>query len=166
MAKGTKMDELLFVNKGDLWMVEQLVTSFFASAAFGIIFKAPKKSIIKCGFVGMIGWLVYLIFISNAFDSVSASLFASFVVGLFSQGFAKKYKMPVTIFIVCGIIPLVPGGLAYDAMRSFVENQYDLAIGKSTKTLLIAGSIALGLIFSEVINQIFRKERFEPKSKI
>lgn len=147
-------------------MIAQLVTSFLASAGFGIIFKVPKNSIIKCGFVGMVSWFVYLVFLSNNFDSVSASLIAAFVVGWISQIFAKRYKTPVTVFIIGGIIPLVPGGLAYDAMRSFVENEYDLAISKSTKTLLIAGAIALGLIFSEVVNQILKKKKKEPIPKI
>lgn len=40
-------------------MFAQVVTSFFASAAFGVLFNTPKESVIKAGFVGMIGWVLY-----------------------------------------------------------------------------------------------------------
>jgi len=76
-----------------------------------------------------------------------------------SQLLAKIYKTPIIIFSVSGIIPLVPGGLAYDAMRNIVENQYDVAVQLAAKAFMISGAIAIGLIFSEVINQVIRKSR-------
>jgi uncharacterized membrane protein YjjB (DUF3815 family) len=47
--------------------------------------------------------------------------------------------------------------LAYDAMRNFVENDYNSAIALAAKVLMLAGSIAFGLVFSEVINQVIKK---------
>ena len=35
---------------------------------------------------------------------------------------SRYYKRPMIIFIVAGIIPLVPGGLAYDATKNLVIN--------------------------------------------
>lgn len=35
-------------------IVEQAVTSFIASLAFGIIFNAPRKMLFPCGIVGML----------------------------------------------------------------------------------------------------------------
>lgn len=144
-------------------MIIQLITSFIAAAAFGVIFNAPRNSIIKCGIVGMAGWFIYLKMIDFGYDAVPASLIASFVVALISQLFARLYKTPVIIFNVGGIIPLVPGGLAYDAMRNLVENDYSLALPLAAKAGLISGAIALGLIFSEVINQLLRKSKQPPK---
>src|SRR5574342_758934 len=132
--------------------VEQLITSFIASAAFGIIFNAPKESLFKCGFSGMIGWIVYYGLDYNGFGTVFATLMASFLIAVVSQVFAKAYRTPVIIFSVAGIIPLVPGGLAYDAMRNFVENNYNIAISLAAKASMISGAIAVGLVFSEVIN--------------
>ncbi|UII56459.1 threonine/serine exporter family protein [Cytobacillus spongiae] len=146
-------------------IVEQLVTSFIASAAFGMIFNAPKRSLIKCGIVGMLGWIIYVYMTENNADPVLASLLASFAIAVLSQFFAKMYKTPVIIFSVAGIIPLVPGGLAYDAMRNFVENDYNLAINLAAKAFMISGSIAIGLVFSEVINQIIRQSKLNPKRK-
>lgn len=135
----------------------QLITSFIATAAFGIIFNAPKETLVKCGLVGMGGWLIYYIIEDKTGDAVFATIAATVFVGVVSLELAKFYKTPVIIFSVAGIIPLVPGGLAYDAMRNFVENDYQLALSLGAKVTLISGSIAFGLVFSEVINQIIRK---------
>jgi len=141
-------------------MVEQVVTSFIASVAFGVIFNAPKQSLIKCGTVGMIGWAIYawLHYVQDV-DNVVATLLASFVIAFISQFFAKRYKTPMIIFSVAGIIPLVPGGLAYDAMRNFVENDYYRAVELDVKAFMISGSIAIGLVFSEVVNQLIKRPK-------
>lgn len=138
-------------------MFFQLLTSFIASAAFGILFNVPKKSLIKCGLVGMTGWFFYVVLVRHDYDAVVASLIAAFIIAVISQIFAKMYKTPIIIFSVSGIIPLVPGGLAYDAMRKFVENDYNLAIQLAAKAFMISGAIAVGLVISEVLNQLVRK---------
>lgn len=138
-------------------MFEQLITSFIASAAFGVIFNAPVKTLLKCGLVGMVGWMVYIGLNQYTNDTVFSSVIASFCIAIISQFFAKTYRTPVIIFNVSGIIPLVPGGLAYDAMRQVVENDYNAAISLAAEAFMISGAIAIGLVFSEVINQIIKK---------
>lgn len=141
-------------------MIVQLITSFVAAAAFAILFNAPKKSLIKCGLVGMAGWFVYITLVDYSFDAVIASFFAAFIVAVISQIFAKVYKTPIIIFSISGIIPLVPGGIAYDAMRHFVVNDYNSAIQLAAKAFMISGAIAVGLVISEVLNQIILKIKF------
>lgn len=138
-------------------MIEQFVTSFIASAGFGIIFNAHKKSLIKCGLVGMVGWVIYLFLVESQIDAILSTFLAAFVVAAFSQFFSRMYKTPVIIFTVAGIIPLVPGGLAYGAMRSFVEKDYNMALQLAAQAFMVSGAIAMGLVFSEVIHQVIRK---------
>ncbi|RBW71175.1 threonine/serine exporter family protein [Bacillus taeanensis] len=140
-------------------MIEQLATSFIASGAFGVIFNAPRKSLLKCGLVGMVGWVLYIVLVESEVDTVLATFAASFFIAVISQVFAKVYKTPIIIFSVAGIIPLVPGGLAYDAMRNFVENDYNAALQLAAKAFMISGAIAMGLVFSEVINQMIRRSK-------
>ncbi|MCM3602918.1 threonine/serine exporter family protein [Robertmurraya korlensis] len=148
-----------------MYILQHLLLSFLAAAAFGIIFNAPKSSLIQSGFVGMLGWMIYILFTMNGADAVNATLIASFVIAVASQVFAKLYRTPIIIFIVAGIIPLVPGGMAYDAMRNFVENDYNIALALAAKAFLISGAIAMGIVFSEVINQLIRKTAITKKSE-
>ncbi|MGD6817888.1 threonine/serine exporter family protein [Metabacillus sp. 84] len=146
-------------------MIEQLITSFIASAAFGMIFNAPRKSLVKCGFVGMLGWIIYYVMVESRYDTVFSTVVASFVIAVTGQVFSKIYKTPVIIFSVAGVIPLVPGGMAYDAMRNFVQNNYDLALSLAAKAFMVSGSIAIGLVFSEVINQAIRQTQLNRLNK-
>jgi uncharacterized membrane protein YjjB (DUF3815 family) len=138
-------------------MLVQIMTSFAASIGYGALFNTPKRLLIACGFCGMVGWMVYILLIARHIDSVPASLVAAFTVSILSQVFARVYKAPIISFNASGIIPLVPGGLAYDAMLSFVHNNYDAAIQAAAKVFLISGAIAVGLLFSEVAYRVTRK---------
>jgi len=140
-------------------LLEQIITSFISSAGFGIIFSVPKESLLKCGFVGMVGWMGYFILSTHGLDIVIATGIASFIVAVISQVFSKLYKTPIIIFTVCGIIPLVPGGMAFNAMKNFVENDYSYAMSLAAKAFMLSGAIAIGIVFSEVVNQIIRKSK-------
>lgn len=146
-------------------IMEQLVTSFIASVCFGIMFNAPKTSLSKCGFAGMVGWLIYFVLAEANVDQAIATLAAAFFVAVISQIFARIYKSPSIIFSVMGIIPLVPGGLAFDSMRHFVENDYGVALQLAAKAFMISGAIAFGLVFSEVVNQIIFKTKIKSRTK-
>lgn len=135
----------------------QLAASFIASAGFGVLFNAPKKALIPCGTVGMIGWIFFYTLTNLQMDIVAATTFASVLVSILSHLFSRFLKRPIIIFNVSGIIPLVPGGVAFNAMRNFVENDYNTAIQLSAQVMLLAGGIAIGLMFSQVINQIVTK---------
>ena len=56
--------------------------------------------------------------------------------------------------MVTGIIPLVPGGLAFDATKNLVLLQFGKAINTMLEVTLIAGAIALGLLFADQISKI------------
>lgn len=138
-------------------IIVHLITSFVAAAGFAIIFNAPRQALVYCGFVGMSGWILYYLLVLQGMDVVPATVLAAVLVAVLSQLFSKLRKTPIIIFNVSGIIPLVPGGIAYDAMRHFVENDYLTGVELAAKVVLLAGGIAIGLMFSEVVNQIIRK---------
>ncbi len=146
-------------------ILEQLVTSFISAAAFGIIFNIPKESLLKSGFIGMVGWIIYFIMTTNGMDEVPSTVIAAFVIAIISNVYARLYKTPIIIFTVAGIIPLVPGGMAFNTMRYFVQNQYNDAINLAAKAFMISGAIAIGIIFAEVFNQLIRKWQIEKSSR-
>ncbi|MBA4538732.1 threonine/serine exporter family protein [Bacillus aquiflavi] len=140
-----------------VYILTHLLLSFIASASFGVIFNAPRQSLIQCGFVGMIGWISYILLADFGVDAVQASFVGAFAVALIGHVMAKRYKMPMIIFSVAGIIPLVPGGLSYDTMRHVAGNDYLGAIPLAAKAFMISGAIAMGLVFAEVFVQLFLK---------
>ncbi len=110
-----------------MFWILNFIFSFLASMFFCVIFDAPRKLYLSCGFVGTCGWMVYTLFF-NGFNvhTIYSSFFGSLALGLLSHYMARKQKEPAIIFMVTGIIPLVPGGLAYDAtlIKFQYSNQY------------------------------------------
>lgn len=131
--------------------------SFIAAAAFGIVFNIPRRTLVSCGLVGMTGWLVYRTYFLTFDDSIQATFAGAFAVALLAHILAKMFKMPMIVFSVAGIIPLVPGSRAYNAMRNIVEEKFLEAIAFAAEALMISGAIAMGLVFAEVLMQVFFK---------
>jgi len=141
-------------------IIVQLIVSFFSTAGIAIIFNVPRKTLFHCGFVGVIGWIIYYLLTERGMDVVDASFFSSFIIAIVAHLYARRFKMPMIIFIVAGIIPLVPGGMAYNAMRNVVEDDYLQGLQYGLKAFLITGAIVMGLVFAEVLMQfVFRAVR-------
>ncbi len=101
-----------------LFYLFHFTISFISTVLFSIIFNAPKRLLVACGFVGAIAWTIYQLTVDLEFGKVGASFLGSLILGLMSHTMSRRYKRPVIIFIVPGIIPLVPGA-AYQATRFF-----------------------------------------------
>ena len=122
---------------------------------FSVIFDAPRKLYLSCGFVGACGWMVYILFFDGLeVHTIYSSFFGSLALGLLSHYMARHMREPVIIFMVTGIIPLVPGGLAYDATKNLVLLHFSTAINTMLEVTLIAGAIALGLLFADQISKL------------
>ena len=122
---------------------------------FCVIFDAPRKLYLSCGFVGTCGWMVYTLFFNGfSVHTIYSSFFGSLALGLLSHYMARKQKRTCNHFMVTGIIPLVPGGLAYDATKNLVLLNFSTAINTMLEVTLIAGAIALGLLFADQISKL------------
>jgi len=144
-------------------ILTQIGLSFLATSCFAIIFNAPFKVIPWCGIVGSLGWTIYHLLSQAGVYEVHATFIGAFVVSIVAHIYARRLRMPMIIFSVSGIIPLVPGGIAYNAMRNIVEVDYLTGMEYGIRAFLISGAIAMGLVFAEVMMQfvyrIMRKGR-------
>ncbi|MCU7556297.1 threonine/serine exporter family protein [Macrococcus capreoli] len=131
----------------------QTIISFFASIFFAIVFNAPRKLLMACGFVGGIGWMVFTIAETSKLTMAVGAFLGSLSLSLCAHLFARYYKRPVIIFNVAGIIPLVPGGVAYDATKNLIISDYSEALSKGMEATLISGAIAFGLLIAEIVFQ-------------
>ncbi|MFJ8263216.1 threonine/serine exporter family protein [Rummeliibacillus sp. NPDC094406] len=147
------------------WFVQGIL-SFIGTAGFGVIFNAPKRLLFHCGLVGMTGWLIYYAFIQKGVDAVFATFAGAFIISIVAHVLARQFKTPMIVFSVAGIIPLVPGGLAYNAMRTIVENDYVKSIQYGARVFIIAGAIVMGLVFAEVFMQLIFNEIRKRKANL
>lgn len=107
-------------------MMIQIIAAVIATVGFSILFGVPSKYYPYCGVIGGAGWLVYLLTLEH-FSTAGASLAATMVVIFLSRLAAVRKKCPVTIFLIAGIFPLVPGAGVYWTAYYIVTDQLRLA---------------------------------------
>src|SRR5699024_550469 len=107
---------------------------------------APKSALIPAGLTGGIGWSVYYFLIHTTNNDILANFLASILVALISEILARKLKYPAILFVIPGIIPLVPGLGMYNTMLYLVQSNYELAISSISTVLFIGGAILLGVL--------------------
>lgn len=133
-----------------------IVESFLATLAYAVLFNVPKQYYTACGITGMAGWLLYL-----AMCQVTTVALASFVgtlaVVLISRILTVRKKCPITIFLVSGIIPLVPGAGIYYTAYYLVTGQMSLAAVKGLEAVKIAFAIVLGIIFVYQFQEMYSR---------
>lgn len=136
----------------------QFIISMLATISFAVLFTSPRKEVVYCGLTGAIGWIVYYLLTQNGVNLVAASLIATFCLTILARCFAVVRKTPVTVYLLTGIFPLVPGaGIYYTAYYLFIGNTA-MSGYKGLETLEIAGAIVFGIIFGFGIPQgLFHK---------
>lgn len=136
-----------------LGMMFQVVCAFFGVVALAVLFHVPKKYLLFSGLVGAVGWLVYLLVTEGTENPMLSAFSAAFFVALLSQIFARVFKAPVTVYLVSGILPLVPGVGMYRMVYYLLQGNNTQASYYFSYTLQIAGMIALAIF---VVDSFFR----------
>ena len=124
----------------------EFIIAIFATGAFAVLFNAPKDQWLFAGLTGGIGWIFYRNLLPSLNSSI-ATFIAVLAVTLLSRIFAILRKSPVTIFLVCGIFPLVPGVGIYYTSYYFIIGEAAHAGSYGMETFKIAIAIALGIMF-------------------
>lgn len=134
------------------WAI-QLVAAFVGTVGFSALFGAPRRYYLYCGLAGMAGWAVYLL-VAMGHSVVGAAFFAALTVAAISHVMARLCRCPVTVFLICGIIPLVPGGGIFWTAYYIVTEQLRMAAATGFVALKVTIAIAGGIILaSGIINK-------------
>lgn len=148
-------------------MIVQFIVCFFATLSFAVLFSAPKRQLIFCGLTGAAGWFVYLLIMQSDLGFGVANLAVAFTLTLMSRIFAAIERNPVTVYLLAGIFPLVPGAGIYYTSYYFIMHEMEQFAAKGAETLIIAGAIAFGIVFGfslpqslfNALGQICRKTK-------
>ncbi len=136
-------------------MVWAFLFALCSTIGFSILFHVPKKHLVTAGFVGALGWVTYTYFTTSGSGNIMACFAGSFVVALISELFSRAFKDAATIFIIPGILPLVPGAGMYYTMLAILEGDVEKTASVGTETLMMAGAIAVALLVVASILKLF-----------
>ena len=90
---------------------------------------------------------MYLLFQNFGYTTVISALFATFFLTLLARILSIVKKNPVTIYLITGIFPLVPGAGIYYTSYYLIMNEGTRSLSMGLETFKTAGAIALGIIF-------------------
>ncbi|KRM10421.1 hypothetical protein FC15_GL001396 [Lapidilactobacillus concavus DSM 17758] len=148
-------------------LIIQTIFSYLATTAFAICINLPRRALNACGICGTAGWLTYWCLFELGSGRMVANLMGSLVLGIMGLYFARIKKMPAILFNIPGIVPLVPGATAYQAVYEMVLGSVDKAIIYTFRVVLVAGAIAVGFMLTSLLSEIlthFRQHRSTSKS--
>lgn len=115
-----------------------------ASTGFALVFELRRwQHIVAASFAGAMSWLVYLM-ADDFVGPIGCNFLATVAVALLAEIFARMFKAPATVFLITGIIPLVPGGGLYYTMDALIDGNMALFAEKGIEAAGIAGAIAAG----------------------
>lgn len=139
------------------------VVCFFAAFFYGRFMSVPVKPLIPSSVSSALSYLVYRIIFLESGHELIGFLAASLTVSFVSEILARLYKMPATIFVMPGIIPLVPGVGLYRSMLCLVRNDIDGFLSTGVRTMFISGIIAVAIaVVNTAARQIFAKRPYFP----
>lgn len=142
-----------------------LLNSFYALVAtfgFAVMFNIKGINLVFASLGGGLSWFIYLLaFDYLHFSNVASFFIASAVASTYSEVSARLLKTPVTTFIICAVIPLVPGGGMYNTMFQSIQGNITESLELGIQTLSIAGTVAVAVFFVSSIAKaiaLFRKK--------
>ena len=127
-------------------LVKEILSAVVGTVSFSVLFGVPREYYPYCGFIGGAGWLVYCL--AELFLPGSGPCFAATaVVILLSRTAAVMKRCPVTIFLIAGIFPLVPGAGVYWTVYHIVMEELFLAVSTGYSAMKEAIAIVMGIVF-------------------
>lgn len=145
-------------------MILNSLYAFMATLGFCIIFNIKGKNLFYTSLGGGFSWFFYSLFNSLGLSDITSLFLSSLVLSLYSETMARLLKAPVTTFIVCALIPLVPGSGMYYTMVESIQGNVNSALQLGLSTLSSAGALALGVALVSSLSRLIntKKQKLKP----
>lgn len=150
-------------------MIIQMIAAFLAVVFFSITLEVNKKFVLFAGISGMLGWITYLICKRCGINDIICYMISGIVIASLSYMFSIIFKVIVTIFLIPGILPIVPGVEIYRTVYYLIMNDIANTRHHLIQTILISGSIAIAIFLIEtivIIGEKIIKEKNKKKQKV
>lgn len=118
--------------------------AFLACVGFTMMFNIHGVGKLISGVGGALSWLVYML----AGRTIFAAFLAAAVIGIFAEVMSRVRLCPVTGYVLVALLPLVPGGGIYRAMRYCVTGETEQFLSTLLHTFGIAAALAVGAMLA------------------
>ena len=136
-----------------LW--QHFIFAGLATCGFAIFFNVQPKLLLWVSPIGALGWVVYVLGVFNYENPMIYSFTAAALISICSEVLARRLKQPAIIFVIPGILPLVPGVGLYQTVYAIMFKKYSIAATVGTKSVIVSIGIALGILVVASLSRVF-----------
>lgn len=140
-------------------IIKATISSFFATLGFAILFNIKRDKLFYAGIAGAVGGILYKVCIYYGLGEYISNFIAAIGLSLCSEIFARTCKTPMSIFLVCALIPLVPGGYLFRMIRNIMDGFLIQALQNGVITVSIALVLSIGILLVSTFFQLTNKTR-------
>ena len=136
-------------------VIVQIVCAALGTLGFALLFHVRPCHLPVATFGGALAWVCYLLAEQLGAGLFLSSLLAALVVCLWAETMARIRKAPANVFLIPGIIPLLPGSKLYYTMNAIVSRDSETLFLQGTGTALIAVGIVGGIVVASEVVRIY-----------
>ena len=144
-------------------VIVSLITGALGTLGFSILFYVHPRRLTLATLGGVLTTGVYLLAGYFLGGELLPNLLGALIGAGFSEICARLTKVPVPIYMVPCVIPLVPGSALYATMFNFVSGNYGAAADAALTTLEVALGISGGIVIASVLGIFIRPRLFSLK---
>ena len=127
-----------------LWI--QCIAGLVGTLGFGLMFNMHGRGIPFALLGSVISWPVCVLCMRLGLAKPIAYLIAAAVSAVYAEIMARIRKFPATSYLMCALVPLIPGSGIYYTMDFIRRGMLPEAYDKGMLTAAIAGSMAVGVL--------------------
>ncbi len=127
-----------------LWI--QCLAGLCGTLGFGLMFNMHGRGIPFALLGSLISWPVCVFVMRIGLAEPIAYLLGAAASSLYAEIMARIRKFPTTSYLMCALVPLIPGSGIYYTMDFLRRNMLPEAYQKGMMTAAIAGSMAVGVL--------------------
>ena len=127
----------------------QVFAAGVAAILYATATSVPRRDLVASGLVGALGWGTFLLLRHGGASLIFSTALAAIVVGLVGNLVATRRQTHPFLFVVPGVMPLVPGLTMYQGMLDLFEHN-----GDGLATLLRAAGTGLAIAAGVILGNI------------
>ncbi|MCD7797217.1 MAG: threonine/serine exporter family protein [Clostridiales bacterium] len=131
--------------------IVQIITAGIGTLGFSIYFRVSEKNVIASTLGVAAAWAIYLLIYKLTGGLFVSNFTAALVIYIYSEIMARFLKALSNIFLILGIIPLLPGGALYYTMYGLVSSDSEMFVQNGINTVVITFGIAAGIVVGVVM---------------
>ncbi len=151
---------------------EGMFYAYAACISFSILFNLRGRRLFLTALGSAVGWGMYLL-LRDRIHLIMLTFLCISVLAIYAEIMAVIDKCPMTVYLIVGYFPFVPGAELYYTMKHLVDGDISsfLVRGLNTLGIALAMSVAVavvmyGFTLIQTIRQSFKQRRDQKRSPL